>query len=143
MVKIQMKTQNPTIMSLLEGGVALHADVSDGSSLYSQLSLSQHSPVLGSQWHISTLTRHVLHTQHHGVSPLLNDPRLEPSIDLSITAPVLKDVSIKYHEQPFDGNFMEENDFRKNGSAKVDEAWESLGVDCMCSPLEQHFCSID
>ncbi|KAG9506674.1 hypothetical protein J7337_000208 [Fusarium musae] len=44
-------------------------------------------------------------------------------------SPVLKDVAIKYHEQPFDGNFMEENDFRKNGSAKVDEAWESLGVD--------------
>lgn len=32
---------------------------------------------------------------------------------------------------------MEENDFRKNGSAKVDAAWESLGVDCMCLPLEQ------
>lgn len=63
--------------------------------------------------------------------------QLDPSIDLSIAAPVLKDVSIKYHEQPFDGNFMEENDFRKNGSAKVDEAWESLGVDCMCLPLEQ------
>lgn len=63
--------------------------------------------------------------------------QLDPSIDLSIAAPVLKDVSIKYHEQPFDGNFMEENDFRKNGSAKVDEAWESLGVDCMYSPLGQ------
>lgn len=34
---------------------------------------------------------------------------------------------------------MEENDFRKNGSAKVDEAWESLGVDCMCLPFEQHY----
>lgn len=65
-------------------------------------------------------------------------PQLKSSIDLSIAAPVLKDVSIKYHEQPFDGNFMEENDFRKNGSAKVDEAWESLGVDCMCLPLKQH-----
>lgn len=28
---------------------------------------------------------------------------------------------------------MEENKFRKNGSAEVDKAWESLGVDCMCS----------
>ncbi|KAF0644777.1 hypothetical protein NXS19_002086 [Fusarium pseudograminearum] len=44
-------------------------------------------------------------------------------------SPVLKDIAIKYKEQHFDGNFMEENKFRKNGSAEVDKAWESLGVD--------------
>ncbi|KAF4456445.1 tat pathway signal sequence [Fusarium austroafricanum] len=44
-------------------------------------------------------------------------------------SPVLKDVPITYQEQPFDGNFMEENSFRKNGSHEVDKAWESLGVD--------------
>jgi hypothetical protein len=48
-------------------------------------------------------------------------------------SPVLKDIAIKYREQHFDGNFMQENKFRKNGSAEVDKAWESLGVDCMCS----------
>jgi hypothetical protein len=26
---------------------------------------------------------------------------------------------------------MDENEFRKNASAEVDKAWESLGVDCM------------
>ncbi|KAM0548119.1 hypothetical protein ACHAPJ_010040 [Fusarium lateritium] len=44
-------------------------------------------------------------------------------------SPVLKDVPIKYETEHFDGDFMNENVFRKNGSAETDEAWESLGVD--------------
>ncbi|KAM0320152.1 hypothetical protein ACHAPQ_010086 [Fusarium lateritium] len=44
-------------------------------------------------------------------------------------SPLFKDVQIKYHEQQFDGHFMDENEFRKNASAEVDKAWESLGVD--------------
>ncbi|KAF4964551.1 hypothetical protein FSARC_7546 [Fusarium sarcochroum] len=44
-------------------------------------------------------------------------------------SPVLKDVPIKYKPELFDGDFMHENVFRKNGSAETDEAWESLGVD--------------
>ncbi|KAM0428614.1 hypothetical protein ACHAPT_006975 [Fusarium lateritium] len=44
-------------------------------------------------------------------------------------SPLLDDVSIKYKTQPFDGNFMHENVFRRNASPEVDAAWESLGVD--------------
>ncbi|KAK7421541.1 hypothetical protein QQZ08_009886 [Neonectria magnoliae] len=44
-------------------------------------------------------------------------------------SPLLDDVSIKYSFKPFDGNFMEENVYRKNASAEVDAAWEALGVD--------------
>lgn len=46
------------------------------------------------------------------------------------TAPVVKDVRIHYKTQRFDGSLMHENIFRKNGSPAVDEAWQSLGVDC-------------
>ncbi|KAF4987367.1 hypothetical protein FDECE_15463 [Fusarium decemcellulare] len=44
-------------------------------------------------------------------------------------SPLLDDVKIKYETKLFDGRFMEENAFRKNGSPEADAAWESLGVD--------------
>ncbi|KAF5022922.1 hypothetical protein F66182_5041 [Fusarium sp. NRRL 66182] len=51
------------------------------------------------------------------------------SLTLKPTAPVLRDVAIKYKTQLFDGNFMEENVYRRNASKEVDDAWEALGVD--------------
>lgn len=44
-------------------------------------------------------------------------------------SPLLDEVSIKYEPKTFDGNFMKENVYRKQGSPEVDEAWEALGVD--------------
>jgi hypothetical protein len=51
-----------------------------------------------------------------------------------VIAPVVKDVAIKYEMQPFDGHFLKENIYRKNGSEEVDAAWEALGVDCTFFP---------
>ncbi|KAF4977578.1 hypothetical protein FZEAL_5949 [Fusarium zealandicum] len=44
-------------------------------------------------------------------------------------SPLLGDVAIEYTRKSFDGNFMQENIFRKNSSPEVDAAWEALGVD--------------
>ncbi|KAH7324824.1 hypothetical protein B0I35DRAFT_425026 [Stachybotrys elegans] len=44
-------------------------------------------------------------------------------------SPVLRDVSISYRPQHFNGSFMHEDIYRKPGSKEVDEAWEALGVD--------------
>lgn len=44
-------------------------------------------------------------------------------------SPLLDDVEIKYAFKEFDGNFMDENIYRQNGSSEVDAAWEALGVD--------------
>lgn len=125
-----MKTQSPSTTPLLEDGVAQHVDALDWSSHSSPSSSSQLLLVLGSQWHISRLTKHVLCIQQNGVSHL-SSPTPKQNLTFLFQAPLFKDVQIKYHEQQFDGHFMEENEFRKNGSAEVDKAWESLGVDCM------------
>lgn len=53
---------------------------------------------------------------------------------LTIAAPVLKDVKIKYAEKQFNGTFMEEDVYRRPASPEVDAAWEALGVDCESSP---------
>lgn len=125
-----MKTQSPSTTPLLEDGVAQHADALDWSSRSSPSSSSQLLLVLGSQWHISRSTKHALCIQQNGVSYIsISTPK--PHLTFLFQAPLFKDVQIKYHEQKFDGHFMEENEFRKNGSAEVDKAWESLGVDCM------------
>jgi hypothetical protein len=60
-----------------------------------------------------------------------SSPTPKQNLTFLFQAPLFKDVQIKYHEQQFDGHFMDENVFRKNGSTEVDKAWESLGVDCM------------
>ncbi|KAF6807364.1 tat pathway signal sequence [Colletotrichum sojae] len=44
-------------------------------------------------------------------------------------SPVLKDVDVKYDWKTFNGSFMQENVYRKEGSPEVDAAWEALGVD--------------
>lgn len=46
------------------------------------------------------------------------------------TAPVGNSVDTAYQRVQFDGSFMTENIFRKDGSPEVDEAWEALGIDC-------------
>ncbi|KAF7187165.1 hypothetical protein HII31_11546 [Pseudocercospora fuligena] len=43
-------------------------------------------------------------------------------------SPVTRDLDITYHTQQFNGSFMEENIYRRQGSPEVDAAWEALGV---------------
>ncbi|KAF9877239.1 tat pathway signal sequence [Colletotrichum karsti] len=44
-------------------------------------------------------------------------------------SPLLKDVDVRYDWKHFNGSFLEEDVFRKEGSPEVDAAWEALGVD--------------
>jgi hypothetical protein len=45
-------------------------------------------------------------------------------------APIQKEVDNAYHMVRYNGSFMHENVFRKEGGLEVDEAWASLGIDC-------------
>ncbi|KAJ0348167.1 hypothetical protein KNSL1_005750 [Colletotrichum chrysophilum] len=45
-------------------------------------------------------------------------------------SPLLKDVDVKYEWKEFNGSFLQEDVYRKEGSPEVDAAWEALGVDC-------------
>lgn len=72
----------------------------------------------------------VQRTRPSGVSGLSSTPIFDEDIILHDAAPVLKDVSVKYENQLFNGSFMRENIFRRPGSPEVDKAWEDLGVDC-------------
>lgn len=45
-------------------------------------------------------------------------------------SPITRDVDITFHETRFDGNFMEENIYRKKGNNETDAAWAALGIDC-------------
>lgn len=45
-------------------------------------------------------------------------------------SPVTRDMEITYHNQQFNGSFMEENVYRRKGSPEVDAAWEALGINC-------------
>lgn len=47
-----------------------------------------------------------------------------------ITAPLMKDVDIKYAYTSFNGSFLKETVYRRDASPEVDAAWEALGVDC-------------
>jgi hypothetical protein len=42
----------------------------------------------------------------------------------------MKDVSVKWSPQIFNGSFKEKTIYREDPSPEVDEAWEALGVDC-------------
>ncbi|KAL6880761.1 hypothetical protein J3F83DRAFT_719732 [Trichoderma novae-zelandiae] len=42
-------------------------------------------------------------------------------------SPLIRDVPIKYRYQEFNGSFLNEDVYRKVGSAEVDKAWEDLG----------------
>lgn len=50
-------------------------------------------------------------------------------------SPVLRDVGIRYEWKEFNGSFMSENIYRKEGSPEVDAAWEALGVDYRAGPI--------
>ena len=69
--------------------------------------------------------RCVDHTTQASLSLLL-------SIEASLTAkaPILRDLSINLHTERFNGSFMKENIYRRQGSPEVDQAWEDLGVNC-------------
>lgn len=49
-------------------------------------------------------------------------------------APLVDEVSVKYHLDSFDGAFLKENIFRQDASPDVDAAWDSLGVNCKSRP---------
>lgn len=61
---------------------------------------------------------------------MLRDLHIVSWTDIVHIAPVLRDVSIKYGPTEFNGSFMKEEIYRKEGSAEVDAAWEALGVNC-------------
>ncbi|GIZ44109.1 hypothetical protein CKM354_000731800 [Cercospora kikuchii] len=44
-------------------------------------------------------------------------------------SPITRDVDITFHETRFDGNFMEENIYRRKGNNETDAAWAALGID--------------
>ena len=76
-----------------------------------------------------TLIIYAQNIQLDGVSSLstLHRAVLTGSV---IEAPLLRDVPIKYIYKEFNGSFLEEDVYRKVGSAEVDEAWEALGSAC-------------
>lgn len=45
-------------------------------------------------------------------------------------SPLLREVQVRYNWQHFNGTFLEEDVYRREGSPEVDAAWEALGVDC-------------
>lgn len=46
------------------------------------------------------------------------------------TSPLLDDITIKYHEQTFNGSFVHRTIYRQDASPTVDAAWDALGVNC-------------
>ena len=49
---------------------------------------------------------------------------------LTGAAPVIQAIDIEYSPVHFNGSLFKKNAFRLDAGPKVDEAWESLGVDC-------------
>ena len=45
-------------------------------------------------------------------------------------APVIQEVDIEFDVVHFNGSLFKRNLFRQDAGSEVDEAWESLGVDC-------------
>ncbi|OJK01993.1 hypothetical protein ASPACDRAFT_114478 [Aspergillus aculeatus ATCC 16872] len=43
-------------------------------------------------------------------------------------SPVIGQVGLRYHQQPFNGSLLKQNIFRQDASPEVDAAWESLGA---------------
>lgn len=69
----------------------------------------------------------------------------EPKLSLSCrgntdneTAPLQKDVKIKYDMVSFNGSFMAQTIYRQDASPEVDSAWEALGLDCTFSHKPLH-----
>lgn len=62
--------------------------------------------------------------------------------NLCNTAPLLKEVGIKYGVVHYNGSFLEETIYRQRGSPEVDDAWDALGVNCTIylpsSPLHRN-----
>lgn len=46
------------------------------------------------------------------------------------TAPVIQEINIEFNVVHFNGSLFKKNAFRYDAGPEVDEAWESLGVDC-------------
>lgn len=46
---------------------------------------------------------------------------------------MISNVGISYHQEQFNGSFVNENIFRQDASPEVDAAWKSLGADCKLS----------
>ncbi|KAH8422512.1 uncharacterized protein LDX57_000266 [Aspergillus melleus] len=44
-------------------------------------------------------------------------------------SPVISNVGISYHQEQFNGSFLNENIYRKDAGPEVDAAWKSLGAD--------------
>lgn len=61
-----------------------------------------------------------------------------------MTAPLLKEVGIKYDFVHYNGSFLEETIYRQRGSPEVDDAWDELGVNCMiCQPCPRFIATSD
>jgi hypothetical protein len=46
------------------------------------------------------------------------------------TAPIVKDVGVKYSMVRFEGSLLKPNNFKLDAGPEVDAAWRSLGADC-------------
>lgn len=57
----------------------------------------------------------------------------------SVTAPIVGDVGVKYHQVRFEGSLMKPNNFKLDAGPEVDAAWKSLGADYHAArvPAEQ------
>ena len=49
---------------------------------------------------------------------------------LTGAAPVIQDIDIAFDTVHFNGSLFKKTVFRLDAGREVDEAWESLGVDC-------------
>jgi len=49
------------------------------------------------------------------------------------SAPVVRDVAIKWSMQNFNGSFKQKTIYREDPSPEVDAAWDAIGVNCMTS----------
>lgn len=49
---------------------------------------------------------------------------------MAASAPLLNQIDLSYDMIRFNGSFLKENIYRRQGSPEVDAAWEALGVNC-------------
>lgn len=75
------------------------------------------------------------------MSPGFEAPRIHQTdrSNTDSTAPLLKEVGIKYDFVHYNGSFLEETIYRQRGSPEVDDAWEELGVNCKSNHTRPHF----
>lgn len=51
---------------------------------------------------------------------------------VTLTAPVVRDVTPNWHVQLFNGSFLHQNVYRQSAGPEVDAAWDALGINCKC-----------